>query len=1017
MNVAEFSIKRSVITVVLTIAVTVGGILAYRDMARLEDPEFTIKEALVITEYPGATPKEVEEEVTDRIEQAIQELSQLKKVYSQSERGRSTVTVEIQDKYDKSTLPQVWDEMRRKVQQAQDNLPPGVNPSVVIDDYGDVYGIYLAVTGDGFSYEEIRTHAEYLQKELLRCTDVAKVKLSGLQPEVVYVELPQRKLKQLGIAPKTIYDLLSGKNLVTSSGRVENATEYLYLQPTGELQSVAEIGALLISEGAGNPIYLRDVANIRRGYVDPPVSALRYNGRPAIGIGVSTVSGGNVVRTGQSVDKRLERIAADTPVGLEVHRISYQADSVTQAVNSFVVNLVEAIAIVIIVLLVAMGLRSGLIIGLVLALTIAGTMIFMQMMGVAFERISLGALIIALGMLVDNAIVVTDGMLVRIRKGEDRLESAKAVVGQTMWPLLGATFVAVLAFAAIGASQDKTGEYCRSLFQVMLVSLLFSWVTAITVTPLLCYWFLKGPRPGEQTQSGEPQLGAFFRGYRAFLKLCLRFRVVTIMVMLGLVVLAGVGFGFVDRSFFPPSTRPQFMVNYFWPQGVNPKDTVKRLEQIEGFVKTLDGVGNIATTVQQGSQRFILTYGPEKLHPGYGQLLVDVDDANTIPALMAKVQTYLDTQHADALAYPEMFVLGSGAPPTIEVRFRGADGNVLGDLSYQAQAIMHDDGGIRSIRDDWMERTKVVRPLINEDRAQRNGITRAAVAGALEANTSGRAIGVYREGNRLLPILARAPEDERSSIEDLGNVQIWSPRAAQMVPIRQVLDGFETVWEDPLRHRRHRVPQITVKADPSTGQASAAVARIRQQIEAIALPPGYVMEWGGEMEDSSGAQAAVASNLPVPLALMVLITVFLFNSIRRPLIIWLTVPMAIIGVTLGLLVFRQPFGFMAMLGALSLSGMLIKNAIVLIDEIVAQSDAGKNTFRAIVDAALARARPVILTAATTVLGMLPLLQDNFFIAMAVAIMVGLAFATVLTLIVVPVLYMLLYRAKYERNAQ
>jgi multidrug efflux pump subunit AcrB len=1020
-NIAELSIRRSVVTMVLTVVVLVAGVIAYNNMSRLEDPEYTIKQAVVITEYPGATPREVEEEVTDRIEQAIQQMGQLKMVYSQSERGRSTVTAEMKDRYDKSSLPQVWDELRRKINDVQGQLPPGVKPSIVNDDYGDVYGVYLAITGDGFSYEAIRTHTEYLQKELLRCSDVAKVVLYGVQPAVVYVEPNAERLKQVGLAPQVIFQLLSQKNLVVSAGQVKNGREYMYIQPTGEFTSVEQIGEMLVSQGAGNPIYLRDIAEIRRGYVDPPQTSMYFNGEPAIGLGISTVSGGNVVRMGQAVDARLGEIEADTPIGLELHRISFQADSVTQAVSGFVVNLLQAVAIVIIVLLVAMGLRSGLIIGFVLVLTIMGTMIVMHSWGIAFERISLGALIIALGMLVDNAIVVTDGMLVRIGKGEDRIEAAKAIVGQTKWPLLGATAIAVLAFAAIGASQDSTGEYCRSLFQVMLVSLSFSWVTAVTVTPLLCYWFLKGPKSivddadAPVKRPKDEYSSSFYRGYKRFLKLCLRFRPVTLMALLAMMALAAVGFRFVDKSFFPPSTRPQLMVNIYLPQGVNPQATAKRLDEVAAYVGSLEGTGNITTTVQQGSLRFLLTYTPEKLHPGYGQLLVDVDDASRIPDLMEGIQAHLDEAYADMLAYPEMFVLGSGAPPKIQLRFRGPDATVLRDLSAEAQKIMAVDGNLRGIRDDWMERTKVVQPIINDDRAQRAGLTRAMIATTLEANSSGLSVGVYREDNRLLPILARLPDPQDLGIERLADVQIWSPRAGAMIPLRQVVDGFETVWEDPVRHRRHRMPQITVKADPIEGEASDTIARIQPAIEAMDLPPGYVMEWGGEYEDSANAQAAVASNLPVPVISMVLITVILFNSLRKPLIIWLTVPMAIIGVTAGLLLFDQPFGFMALLGTLSLSGMLIKNAIVLIDEIGAQNSEGKEPFQAIVDAAISRARPVIMAAGTTVLGMLPLLKDNFFVSMAVAIMVGLTFATVLTLIVVPTLYMLLYRVRYRQE--
>ncbi|MHC4716243.1 MAG: efflux RND transporter permease subunit, partial [Planctomycetota bacterium] len=606
MNIAEFAIRNKTIIWVLTVLIAVGGILAYVTLGRLEDPEFTIKDALVLTPYPGASAAEVEEEVTNEIEMAAQQLGQLKRVTSQSERGLSTVTVTIKDKYGKAALPQVWDELRRRINDAQGNLPPGAGPSLVYDDYGDVFGVFLAVTGDGYSYEEIRRYVDVLHRELLLMRDVKKVQLYGLRPEAVYVDVSRQKARALRIAPEQIVSQLRRRNLVADGGRVEVGSEYVPIRVTGEYTSVEQIGELLVS-GAGTDrlVRLRDVATIRRGYVEPAREKLRFDGARAIGLGISTVPGGNVVRMGQAVEQRLAELEPQRPVGMVINPIAYQSAAVTEAISGFVTNLVGAVAIVIVVLLIFMGPRSGLIIGSVLLVTIAGTLAIMRGFDIALERISLGALIIALGMLVDNAIVVTDGMLVRIRAGADRLTAARDVVGQNMMPLLGATLIAVIAFAAIGLSRDSTGEYCRSLFWVLMISLMFSWVTAVTLTPLLCCTFLKGPPPGgaraARAAKAEPYGGRIFRAYRRFLTLCIRFRPVTMCVTLVLLALAVVGFGRIESSFFPPSTRAQFMIDVWLPRDIHIDDTEAVVERIEKHVMGLDHVTHVASCIGAGA--------------------------------------------------------------------------------------------------------------------------------------------------------------------------------------------------------------------------------------------------------------------------------------------------------------------------------------------------------------------------------------------------------------------------------
>ncbi len=1009
MNIAERSIANRTVTLVLTVVGLVAGYVSYQDLSRLEDPVFTIKDALVITPYPGASAYEVEEEVSDKVELAAQQLGQLKEVESKSDRGLSTVTVRIQNKYDKTTLPQVWDELRRKVGDMQGDLPPGAGPSLVLDDYGDVWGVFVAIFGAEYSHAELREFAKLLRRELLLVQDVAKIDFWGDKKEAIYVEPLRDRLSQLGIDPQVIARTLQAKNVVTNSGRVQVGPEFIAIEPTGAFDSVEDIGALLISQpGATEQIHLRDVARIRRGYVEPPSRILRYDGQAAIGLGISTSAGGNVVRMGEAISERMRELQDQVPLGVEIGIISLQSDAVVVAIDGFVISLVEAVAIVVAILLLFMGLRSGLLIGFILVLTITATFIFMGPWNVALERISLGALIIALGMLVDNAIVVTDGMLVRIQRGQDGRSAARDVVAQTAMPLLGATVVAIMAFASIGTSQDSTGEFCRSLFQVVFISLGLSWLTAVTVTPLLCLMVLKPPA-ADAADEGDAYGGAFYDGYRKFLGFCLRFRWFVVCIVGGLFCVSLWGFQFVDRSFFPDSTRPQFMVDAWLPQGTHIEVTGERAQEMEEYLAGLDGVTHVTTLVGGGAMRFLLTYTPEKANTAYVQFLVDVDDYEIIPGLIEQVDTEMRELFPDALSYGRRFIMGPGDGGKIQARFRGPDPTLLRELAERTIAIVEADGGAKGIRSDWRQPVKVIRPVLAEEEADLAGITRTDVSRALLEAFQGEPVGVYRESDELLPILQRAPEEERGDVSSIGNLQIWSPVAQRMIPMRQVVAGFETVFEDEIVMRLNRMRTITVHSDPVTGAASRVLERIRPAVEALELPPGYELQWWGESKSSREAQAALASTIPGFVVAMVLIVIALFNNLRQPTIIWLCVPLALIGVTAGLLLTAQPFGFMALLGFLSLSGMLIKNAIVLIDEINAQLADGKAPYDAIVGSAVSRLRPVAMAASTTALGMIPLLVDAFFVAMAVTIIAGLMFATLLTMIFVPVLYSILYR--------
>jgi multidrug efflux pump subunit AcrB len=1010
MNLTGFALRNRTLIIVLTAVTVYAGMKSFNALPRLEDPEFTIKEALVITQYPGATAYEVEEEVSDELELAIQKLGKIKRIESRNLPGMSTITVEMRSTVPSEALPQVWDELRRKVGDAQSQLPPGAGPSLVNDDYSDVYGVFLALQGDEYSYRELYDFAKLLRRELVLVKGVAKVELFGVLPEVVYIEFDRERVSQIGISSDDIGKQLVAEGVVVDAGRVNVGTEYIKLQPDSLIHTSQELGDILISKGDQSQVRLRDIAEIKRGYQDPATNKLHFDGHRAIGIGVSTEKGGNVVTMGEGIQARLTELQGQTPLGMELGVIYMQSDMVTTAIDAFLINLLEAIAIVIVVLLLFMGLRSGLIIGFVLVLTICGTFIFMGPAGVALERISLGALIIALGMLVDNAIVIIDGMLVRINGGMDAEKAAREVTSQTSTPLLGATAVAIIAFAAIGLSPDSTGEFCRSLFTVIGISLSLSWVTAMTITPLLGIWFLKPPKPSKGEEDKDAYDTAFYRGYKGLLAVCIRFRWVTVAVVLFVFAVSLYGFQFTGKTFFPASTTPKFRVDVFWPLGTSIDETEKRVAVLEQGLAELEGVTHVASAIGQGPLRFILTFTPEKSHSGFAQFLVDIEDYNTLARDIERAEKYVREAAPDAIAFGRTFDLGPSKPGKIEARIVGPDANVLRDLEQQALAICKATYDSKGCRSRWFERVKVVRPRLSEEQADAHGITTRMVAEAIQAGFEGKPAGVYREEDEVIPVLFRAPPPERLTVDSLRQIPIWSPVAQGYIPLANVVTGLDTTWADEVVERRQRKRTLTVVTDPDKGSAPALLDRLRPQIEAMPFPPGYYVEWGGEYESTVDAQTALAAPIPIFVGIMVLIVIALFNAIRQPLVIWLTVPLALIGVTAGLLLTNQPFGFMALLGFLSLSGMLIKNAIVLVDEIDLQRGEGKSTYDAILDSGSSRLRPVSMAAATTILGMIPLFTDAFYIAMAVTIVGGLAVATVLTMVIVPVLYAIFFKA-------
>ena len=1021
MNIAAYFIEKKVTSWMVTLILLIGGAIAFTNLGQLEDPEFTIKDALIITNYPGASPEQVEEEVTYPIEQELQNLPYVDEIKSLSKAGYSQITLTIKDQYRAKELKQIWDEVRKKVNDMAGSFPTGVGSPIILDDYGDVYGVMLAVHGDGYRYKDLKNYVDYVKRELVLVDGIAKVTVAAEQDEQVTIEISRAKLANMGIAPSQLQSLLQNQNNVSNAGKVKVGSEYIRINPTGEFKDISELENLIVGTPInGKLIRLKDVATIKREYVDPETHIVDFNGAKSLLLGISFSANVNVVKVGETLEKRINGLTYQQPVGISMDPIYFQSKEVERSVSNFLLNLAEAVGIVILVLLIFMGIRSGLLIGLILLLTILGTFIVMDYFSINLQRISLGGLIIALGMLVDNAIVVTEGVLIGLKRGMTKLDAASAVVKQTKWPLLGATVIAVTAFAPIGLSPDAVGEFVGSLFYVLMISLLLSWITAITLTPFFCDLFFKESITAGTDDAGEdPYKGFLFAGYKWLLDKALHFRWITVALLIVGLLTAGWAFQFVKQSFFPPSSTPMFYMDIQMPEGTHIDDTYKTVRSIEGKLLKDKRIEYVASSTGQGMLRFMLTYTAEQANSSYAQFIIRTKSKEDIPGLLKDLYYQMKEQYPGLEVKLERLQLGPSSGAKVEARISGPDPVLLRQYSAQIKEIYRQDGGLENIKDDWRQPVKVLRPLFNDAQARRLGISKTDLDDVLLTNFSGSQIGLYREGTDLLPIVQRAPLSERVSIDQIRDLQIYSPASGSYVTLSTLVSGFETVWENPIIERRDRKRTITVMADPNILNDETAMAvfgRIRGAVEAIKLPPGYALEWGGEYESSTDAQANIFKALPMGYLFMFIITVLLFNSIRVPLTIWFCVPLALIGVSTGLLAMNAAFGFMALLGFLSLSGMVVKNGIVLADQINVEIEQGTELYEAIFISSVSRVRPVCMAAITTILGMIPLLYDAFFEGMAVVISFGLGFATILTLIAVPVFYALLFRVKYRKRS-
>ena len=1014
----DYFLDRKSISWMVTLLLGVGGMFAFLGLGQLEFPEFTLRSALVTTQYPGATPLEVEEEVTLPLEKAIQQMPGIDDITSVNSDGLSQITVQLKKTVREGELDQYWDILRRKINDAQPGLPPGVNTSIVNDDFGDVFGLLLTLRGDGYSLKDLGDHADLIQRELRLLEGVAKVSIGGRVDEQMIVSLDRDRMRALGISPEYLASLLNAQNTVGNAGHLRSEGLSLSVQPTGQLDSVQALEQLAVGSADSGIIRLSDLAEVRRVTNDSPALLYHSDGLPALTIGVSFAEGTNVVDVGESLNEALKRLEKQQPIGMTLNTVYNQPEVVEEAVSAFLMNLAQAVGIVIIVLLLFMGLRSGLLMGLILLITIMGTFVLMAIHGIQLQKISLGALIIALGMLVDNAIVVTEGMMIGLSKGKSKRQAAKEVVSQNRYPLLGATVIAITAFAPIGLSPDTTGEFIGSLFWVLCYSLFLSWLTALTLTPFFFDMFYPDKLESVgQSSDNDPYKGIVFVVFRRLLTYAIHYRFVTLTLAIAL--LAGVlSFsGQVKNAFFPNATTPLFFVDLWLPEGADILQTEETVKRLESRVNDMDQVVQVTSVTGGGAQRFTLTYSPEQRYASFGQLIVETRDKASREARMEEVIEQLRTDFPNVHYKVQALQVGPSAKASLEARIFGEDPEELRKIGVRVQAIFENEPLADSVRLSWGNREAVIVPEFLEEQARRLGVSRESLHQALLLNNQGQQVGVYREGSDLIPIIMRSREEQRFDIENLTSINVWSEEQGRYVSAGNVINAINTELRDPLIKRRNRERMLAVYAEPMplSGETAASVLeRIRPQVDALELPHGYSIEWGGEYETSSEAQTSLFSSLPLGLLGMFIISMLLFGSFRQALSIWMIVPLMMIGIIGGLVLLGAPFTFMALLGTLSLIGMVLKNAIVLVEEINIQLEQQDDAFTAVVEAAVSRVRPVLMAAVTTMLGMIPLFSDAFFASMAVVIVFGLGVATILTLVVLPVVYCTLMRISYHQ---
>ncbi len=1023
MSLTEQAIEKNRITLALLLVVLVAGVASFFGLPRNEDPGFVIRTALVTTIFPGASPERVEQLVTDKLEEAIQEMPELDTMSSQSKTGVSLIYVDFKEEY--TEMQPIFDKLRRKVDRARENLPSGLLGPNVDDEFGDVFGILLGITGDaGFSFRDLKDVADEVRDELLLIDEAAKVEIVGAQDERIFVEYNNARLAELGLSPIQLQSILESQNIIIPGGEIRTDREALSLEPSGNFETLEDLRhTILRIPGRDDVLYLQDLAEVRRGTIDPPRSKVRISGERGLVLAISLREGGNIEDLGARVRETVRRVQALYPIGIDFHEVQFQPDAVSKKIGDFNVSLLQAVAIVTVVMLLFLGLRTGLVVASLIPMAMISTFLVMGLFGIGLDQMSIASLIIALGMLVDNAIVMSESILVQMREGKPAVRAAIDSATELRIPLLTSSLTTAAAFLPIYLAESTTGEYTAPLFKVVTITLLCSWVLSLTVIPLLCARFLRAPRATAEENAYDTP---FYRRYEALLRAALRHRLLSLGVVAALFVLAILGLGLVPNIFFPPNDRPTFTVELELPRGTPLSRTEALVDDLEAFLRAElqvrdgrpEGLVGWGTFIGRGAPRFVLTYAPEQLAPNYAILLAGATSREAVDRLIPRIESYCAESFPDLQA--TVRPLGNGPPawPPVEIRLSGRDSDTLFALVDRVKERLAGIPGTKLIEDDWGSQSKKLLVRIDQPRARRAGVTSQDVAVSLQTYLSGLEVTDFREGETLIPVTLRSAAAERHSIDRLETLNVSSQATGRSVPLSQVA-SVEPAWQPSVILRRDRLRTVTVGCAFEAGRtANDVTAAIEPWLsrESADWGLGYSWRFGGEKETSDKANASIAAKLPIAALFIVLLLVWQFNSFRRATIILLTIPLSIVGVVLGLLVARSYLGFMTLLGIISLAGIVINNAIVLIDRIQIEIEQnGLPPWRAVLESGKRRLRPILLTTLTTVGGLVPLWLGGgpMWEPMAIAIIFGLVFATVLTLGVVPILYSLFFGVRFD----
>lgn len=1008
MKLVKYFLQKKSVTILLLVLVLAGGLLAYVKMGKLEDAPFTIKQALVLTPYPGASPSEVQSQVTDILEESIQALGELYYLKTENRAGLSKITVYVKKETRADEMQQLWDKLRRKVNDVQNKLPEGAGPSVVNDDFGDVLGVFYGLTGSGHSYRELENQAKLIKNEILKVKDVAKVEIYGTQTPTIDISVSPSVMARSGITMADISRAFEAQNKVVDAGGIDAGSNRLRIESTGNFYSLNDIRNLTIVSHTGEHFRLADITRIEESYQTPASNLMRINGQPAVGIAISTVPTGNVVDMAAAVKESLERLSGSMPEGFELVTIYDQGYESAIANRGFILNLIISVLTVVAILLFFIGLKNGLLIGSGLVFSIFATLIVMLCTDIALQRMSLAAIIIAMGMLVDNAIVVSDSALVNMQRGMRKRVAIMRACSSTALPLLAATIIAILTFLPIYFSPHITGELLSSLVIVIGVSLMFSWVFALTQTPFFIQEFVRRPRPEELKNALFD--GKYYNMFRHSLHWVIKHRYATIGCMILLLILSAWSFKFIPKVFVPALDKQYFTVDVWLPEGTNIDATSKMAENMAEYIRTYEEAEMVSTFIGRTPPRYYLSnvaFGPQS---NYTQLLVKCHTSKESRQLNATLQDSIRLKFPEPLIKVNKFELSPLTEAVIEARFLGPDPAVLDSLVGQAIEIMRCNPKVADARNEWGNMALMIRPVYDPVKSGELGITKAQMMQSVKSISDGVPVGIYRDNEKKVPVLLKTEGYNITNASSLGNFSMWN--GERSAPLSQVTERIETTWEFPQIRTYNRQLSMAAMCGVKPGHTMAEVhGEIRSEIESMPLPTGYTFFWDSQYKDQGEAMQAIAKYFPLAFLMLIVILVALFGNFRQPIIILCILPLSLIGVAVGMLLTGFEFGFFPIAGWLGLLGMIIKNVIVLIDEINIQRRDGVPAYTAVIESTVSRTRPVLMAATTTILGMVPLLFDIAFGGMAATIIFGLTFATLLTLFVTPALYILFYKIK------